>query len=251
MPSVTLLKPAALTAINAQIADIYEQLAAFTEFDPDLYSTTTQINDMLAAYVPKTRTIAAGGGVTINGAGSATLTGTVTVALAFASQADAEGGTATDKPMNALRTKQAIDEFSKSWDIGCVGYYAGPTPPDGCLVRNGAAISRTTYAALFAVIGTTYGAGDNSTTFNLPDDRGYFDRGWDNGRGIDVGRTFGSYQADEVKSHTHLVPAGGVGGGAGTASYGSSYDGTIVTNGSGGAETRPKNRAYLPIIKAF
>ena len=52
--------------------------------------------------------------------------------------------------------------------VGTVQAFAGTTPPDGWLFCDGAAISRTTYADLFAAIGTTYGAGDGSTTFNLP-----------------------------------------------------------------------------------
>jgi hypothetical protein len=52
---------------------------------------------------------------------------------------------------------------------GSIISYAGTTPPDGYLVCDGSAISRTTYAALFSVIGTTYGDGDGNSTFNLPD----------------------------------------------------------------------------------
>lgn len=79
------------------------------------------------------------------------------------------------------------------------------TPPDGALLCNGAAVSRTTYAALFAVIGTTWGAGDGATTFNLPDLRGYFPRGYDAGRGVDSGRVFASTQADANLAHTHSL----------------------------------------------
>ena len=50
--------------------------------------------------------------------------------------------------------------------------YAGSTPPDGWLECNGQAVSRTTYAALFAELGVTWGSGDGSTTFNVPDKRG-------------------------------------------------------------------------------
>ena len=56
--------------------------------------------------------------------------------------------------------------------IGKIFMFAGNTAPEGTLYCNGAAISRTTYSELFAAIGTTYGAGDGSTTFNLPDLRG-------------------------------------------------------------------------------
>ena len=56
--------------------------------------------------------------------------------------------------------------------IGTILDFAAATPPTGYLVCDGSAVSRTDYAALFAVIGTTWGAGDGSTTFNLPDFRG-------------------------------------------------------------------------------
>ena len=78
---------------------------------------------------------------------------------------------------------------------GSVYTFAGSTVPTGWLKCNGALLSRTTYASLFAVIGTTYGAGDGSTTFALPDLRGEFVRGVDDGRGVDAGRTLGSAQA--------------------------------------------------------
>ena len=86
---------------------------------------------------------------------------------------------------------------------GTVIFYAADTAPTGYLKANGAVISRTTYADLFAAIGTTFGAGDGSTTFGLPDLRGEFIRGWDDGRGVDSGRAFGSAQSSDNLSHTH------------------------------------------------
>ncbi|KXH83257.1 phage tail protein [Chryseobacterium kwangjuense] len=77
---------------------------------------------------------------------------------------------------------------------GSVFYRASNTVPSGYLECNGEAVSRITYASLFAVIGATYGAGDGSTTFNLPDLRGEFVRGWDHGRGIDADRNIGQWQ---------------------------------------------------------
>lgn len=53
--------------------------------------------------------------------------------------------------------------------VGCVQAFAGNTTPDGWLLCDGSAVSRTNYASLYEVIGTTYGEGDGSTTFNLPD----------------------------------------------------------------------------------
>ena len=75
---------------------------------------------------------------------------------------------------------------------GSVFCMAVATVPSGYLECNGAAVSRSTYAVLFAVIGTAYGTGNGSTTFNLPDLRGEFVRGFDNGRGVDNGRSIAS-----------------------------------------------------------
>lgn len=85
-------------------------------------------------------------------------------------------------------------ESDSSGQPGDIKYTARSTAPTGWLKANGDAVSRTTYAALFAAIGTTYGEGDGSTTFNLPDLRGEFIRGWDDGRGVDSGRVMGSRQ---------------------------------------------------------
>jgi phage-related tail fiber protein len=161
---------------------------------------------------------------------------------------------------------------------GIVGYTAGSTPPPGWLKRNGAAVSRTTYAALFAAIGTTYGVGDGSTTFNLPEGRAEFDRGWDDGRGVDTGRVRGSAQAQQSPDHYHSIPFGWDGGnqgfswndGSGNPVWGSDVSvvggstfagkttgNTTITgrfarsNGKAGdtGQNVPRNVAYLPIIK--
>lgn len=86
-------------------------------------------------------------------------------ASAIATDEEASAGTATNKLMTPAATAAAI---AHSVPTGTVHWYAGMTAPDGYLVCNGAAVSRTAYARLFAAIGTTYGAGDGSTTFNLP-----------------------------------------------------------------------------------
>jgi len=82
-------------------------------------------------------------------------------------------------------------------------FYPSLYIPPGFLPCNGAAISRTTYATLFARIGTTWGIGDGGTTFNVPDLRGEFVRGWDDGRGVDSGRGFASFQDQDNVSHAH------------------------------------------------
>ena len=135
---------------------------------------------------------------------------------------------------------------------GSVVYMARNTAPTGFLKANGAAVSRTTYSKLYAAIGTYYGVGDGSTTFNLPDLRGEFVRSWDDGRGVDSGRAFGSAQADSFRSHQHSIVAGtdqGDGGPKGRGADNHATSGTIYTNFSGGTETRPRNVALLACIK--
>ena len=114
--------------------------------------------------------------------------------------------------------------------------YAGETAPAGWLLCDGSAVSRTTYAALFAAVGTAYGTGDGSTTFNLPDMRGEFLRGWDNGRGIDSGRALGSSQNGQNQSHAHSGNASSAGSHSHTASSSSSgshsHSGSAASGGS-------------------
>ena len=151
----------------------------------------------------------------------------------------------------------AADDISlNSYRTGEVFYYAGSTAPTGAMKANGAAVSRTTYAALFARIGTTFGVGDGSTTFNLPDLRGEFVRGWDDSRGVDSGRTFGSAQSDEFRSHNHAKASGHFTSnmsGSITGLPGTTFTGNAATDpayvNAGGAETRPRNIALLACIK--
>jgi len=88
---------------------------------------------------------------------------------------------------------------------GSVHVMATTTVPSGYLECDGSAVSRTTYADLFAIIGTTWGNGDGSSTFELPDLRGEFVRGWDNSKGTDSGRGFASSQGDGVGVHNHTA----------------------------------------------
>jgi microcystin-dependent protein len=140
---------------------------------------------------------------------------------------------------------------------GAVMHYAMQTPPDGWLICNGGAVSRLTYPALFAAIGTSYGAGDGATTFKLPDLRGEFIRGWDGGRGVDGGRAFGTLQNDAFRSHNHRLLVAGYPGFNGTVpvepmmveNYTNSSQTYQQIEATGGTETRPRNVALLPCIK--
>ena len=138
---------------------------------------------------------------------------------------------------------------------GTVAYIAGSAAPAGWLKANGAEVSRTTYAPLFAAIGTRYGAGNGTSTFNLPDLRGEFIRGWDDGRGVDVGRAIGSHQLDALQQHTHTIAtrAQNNGGNAVARGEGGSWGAPsteqVNTDARTAAETRPRNVALLAIIK--
>lgn len=105
--------------------------------------------------------------------------------------------------------------------VGAVSAYAGSSVPDGFLLCDGSAVSRTTYASLFAAISTAHGQGDGSTTFNLPDYRGRFLRGVAGGQTTDpdralrtamatggaTGDNVGSVQGQAFQTHTHTQNA--------------------------------------------
>lgn len=154
--------------------------------------------------------------------------------------------------LNGLEARKADVGATSAAFTGTVVAAAMNVVPAGYLECDGAAVSRTTYANLFSQIGTVFGSGDGSTTFNVPDLRGAFIRGWDNGAGIDSGRGFGTYQADAYKSHSHTYSAYGLGA-VGTLSLGTTPSGkatgTASTSKTGNTETRPKNYALMYVIK--
>lgn len=158
-------------------------------------------------------------------------------------------------------------------------FFPSSSAPAGFLKANGAAVSRSTYAALFAVIGTNYGAGDGSSTFNLPDLRGEFLRAWDDGRGVDSGRGLNTSQASQNLLHDHPASTGSAGAhnhtmtwnndGAQlgnndnsifgdenrygtvtmTTSTAGAHSHSVTIGTSGGNESRPRNVALLACIK--
>ncbi|ARU23685.1 hypothetical protein RSSE_c3302 [Ralstonia solanacearum] len=156
---------------------------------------------------------------------------------------------------------------------GLIGHFPTPAAPPGWLKANGAVVSRSSYAGLYAVIGTTFGAGDGASTFNLPDLRGEFLRGWDDGRGVDLGRPLAGFQPGT----RHVAFTQGAGGDGAVGSWWSDYiasasigfeqllveDGTAARNGGRLAESttstthtmvvsgmsRPRNVAFLACIK--
>ena len=157
----------------------------------------------------------------------------------------------------------ATIEIGDSNPTGTVIQVAMNSAPSGYVKCDGAAISRTTFSDLFDAIGTTWGAGDGSSTFNVPDLRGEFVRGWDDGKGTDSGRAFASSQSDATDVNGMSVSVSVSGGGAslsfagdeGTVAFGEGYAiGSASVSGSGSlsssdSETRPRNIALLYCIK--
>lgn len=192
-----------------------------------------------------------------------------------------DGCTASTLELNFLEgvmspiQDQISDTASRGVPAGFVGMFAASAPPTGWLACNGAAISRTDYAELFAAIQTIHGAGDGSTTFNLPDYRGEFVRGWDDGRGLDAGRGFGDVQGDAIRNIYGDINFHGAGAATvlsvnfGGAFQGTTYRGSYRPGGSNTAgagsydgarfdasllvptanENRPRNVSLLYMIK--
>jgi len=170
-----------------------------------------------------------------------------------------------------------LNTNNNQWTPGQVGTFAMSTCPSGWAAADGSAVSRTvTYSGLFAAIGTTWGSGDGSTTFNLPDLRGTFLRGsGTNATGSSsgaVGPSVGTYAADTYLNHSHSITDPGHahnytiylqkrtadGPGGNLWDYDNTNGGTTTTNTTGitvntsttgGTETKPKNYGVLFCIK--
>ena len=149
--------------------------------------------------------------------------------------------------------------------VGTIIPFWGSNTPQGWLICNGDTVNRNTYIKLFLITGTSWGAGNGTTTFNLPDLRGQFLRGIDGTANVDpdkdlrtakysggnVGNNVGSYQTDELTSHQHQINlpfiSGQVGGSTAYRKSGGGSSTNPFTSTTGGNETRPKN-AYVNFI---
>ncbi|MFW5799439.1 MAG: phage tail protein [Spirochaetota bacterium] len=169
-------------------------------------------------------------------------------------------------------THEELDaNFNIACPVGDIHSFAMPDPPDGWLVCDGSELSRELYSNLFSKIGEIYGAGDGVSTFNIPDLRGEFIRGFDGGRGVDIDRVMGSYQLDQMQrltgrlsSRNNVLSVQGVY----TVSSRSDYQESVSTGRNGSnvyfdssnspnarvsettdGETRPRNISLLYCIK--
>ncbi|MBX2907217.1 MAG: tail fiber protein [Taibaiella sp.] len=194
-------------------------------------------------------------------------------------------GIGTSTPTAQLEVKGRVkDQTGFLMPVGSVIAFAGRNIPEGWLLCDGRAISRTTYADLFQEIDTLNGHGDMVSTFNIPDCRGQFLRGVDNSPNVgpsgtdpdrsirtpaggayggNSGNSVGSKQDEAIKQHTHqiqaqgnafgrngIVPPSGFWSSSGDVinSYGATLN-TVSPNPSLSNETRPKNTYVYYIIK--
>lgn len=158
--------------------------------------------------------------------------GTMTGPLILNSSSPATSATAASKGYVDAAAASAVP-------AGIISMWSTPTLPSGWLECNGQ--STAGYPNLIALFGT-----------NLPDLRGEFIRGWDHGRGIDIGRTIKSAQGGSVESHRHDMfgQRGGSPDGGGPYTQGAVVAGSTDQTGYyGGAETRPRNIALMFIVK--
>jgi microcystin-dependent protein len=195
-------------------------------------------------------------------------------ALAAADSADrAEDAAAEAGDLSAL--------LNFLWPTGGLMYFAGSVAPANFLACDGSAVSRATYSALFGVIGETWGDGDGSTTFNLPDFRGLFLRGL-GGDAPYASAALGAVQADMAGPHSHTAstdssgahthtygpvqgrygansnpqtvfrPSSGDSNGSSvalTTSSNGAHTHNVTVEDNAGTETRPRNGAALICIK--
>ena len=161
-----------------------------------------------------------------------------------------------DNEVILLNPTQATVEPSVATPAGMVAWFATDVAPAGYIAAQGQTVSRSTFSALFMAIGTRWGAGDGVSTFKLPDLRGEFIRGADGNRGVDAGRTVGTFQGQDIQGHAHSYevthnaqfsqsPPRWISGIYNQSGGLANLSSTVT----GGTETRPRNVAMLGCIK--
>lgn len=253
--ALTQLAQQPLRTVNGYIARNGTPSAAFIGADSFACLTKNSARSSVL-YSPS---VAAASLASVAQAGTSAAEAAASAAAAAASAAAAATTAAsvlTEAQLNVALGKMRVP-------IGAIIPMGMGTPPFGYLECDGAAVSRTTYSVLFAAIGTTYGVGDGSTTFNVPETRGRFVRGWDHGAAIDVGRVLGSLQADAQQNITgsfsiaRQPSATGVfssvvdGSGRDSASSGARVTLDASTQIRTAPEVRPVNVSAMYCIKAF
>lgn len=225
----------------------------------DRYYTESEMNTLLAGKQ------ASGSYAPATGIAPSAITGTAVITT---DSRLSNARTPIDSSVSFSKLVQAVQEtLVPTGSVVAFAFNAFAGIPDGWLECNGFAVSRSTYSNLHSKIGVSYGSGDGSTTFNLPDLRGYFIRGSGTNSDGTASGTFGAKQNDDVKPHNHpasistgncVLSVQETQGGRSTGSATTVTDigliigspnSSISISTNSGTETRPKNIAMMYCIK--
>jgi microcystin-dependent protein len=278
------LANARTTATNANTANAIVARDASGNFSAGTITAALSGNASTASKLATARTITLGGDLS----GSVSFDGSANATLTAAVADDSHNHTIAniDNLQTALDGKQAAGSYAPASGIspsaitgtavittdsrlvpaGAIMPFAMSTAPSGWLAADGAEVSRSTYLALFSAIGTTHGAGNGSTTFNLPDLSGIFVRGTGSQTygGNTYAGTLGTKSVDTFKLHSHPVSGttannvltnpsfAGTSTGSATRVSDVNQNSTTISGTAaptGSIETAPANIALLYCIK--
>lgn len=261
-PSVLYTAAAAISVVSVVFVNTHSAAVTVNLYlDPANAGTPRRL-------IPKTLSLAIGYSMHFDGAKLTILDTNGGVVSGINVSDTAYDATSWDGVATIAPSKNAVrDKIEITVPTGMVASFALTSAPTGWLECDGSAVSRTTYNTLFAALGVIYGNGDGSTTFNLPDYRGRFLRGYDHGAGTDpdaatrtdrgdgtAGDNVGTKQADEFKSHVHMENVRASGSASQWRALATDTDSVSPinaenTDATGGNETRPVNICVMYCIK--
>jgi microcystin-dependent protein len=247
------------TAVITTDSRLSDARTPTTHTHDDRYYTESEMNTLLAGKQ------ASGSYAPATGIAPSAITGTAVITT---DSRLSDARTPIDSSVSFSKLVQAVQEtLVPTGSVVAFAFNAFAGIPDGWIECNGSAVSRSTYSNLYSKIGVSYGSGDGSTTFNLPDLRGYFIRGSGTNSDGTASGSFATKQSDDVKPHNHPVSWAfgncvlNVHETQGGRSTGSATTVTDINVSTGfpsasiaiqtnlGTETRPKNIAMMYCIK--
>ena len=194
--------------INVALLDLEKKLSTIKNSKSDIDSLRDSVNTIKASLNETKAGLTSGATYDINITGNATTATTANTAGSAVSAESAERASKDGNGNSITSTYATKNELTKAVPVGVIYPFGGDSSkvPDGYLLCDGRPVSRTQYSALFNVIGTSFGNGDNVSTFNVPDMRECVPVGiGTRGSGVAVHDTYtlGQFKDDQFKSHNH------------------------------------------------